>query len=172
MIETLLTNSYFVTIGSIIAVITIFSIFKKLFKITITAVIIFTQVCVYFIETGKKPKDIVRTIEVNKNNIERNTKKITDGAKIVIDNIDNTMPKDAKKTVESFARSMYDASKTIGKKEIQKSAEELQKNMEKIMPIKEKRTAEKLLSPIEKEKNKAKKKLKKSLEKYKKELAN
>ena len=119
MIETLLTNETFIVLGSFVSIITIFSIFKKLFKVTILSICILVLFGVYSLKTGKNTDDIIE---------------LKNDAKKVLNNIDDIVPKDAKNTVKSLSKKLENTSKSIGKKEIQKATKKLKKKIKKVAP--------------------------------------
>ena len=126
MIENLLTNSLFVTIGSIAAVIITLAIFKKLFKVVLYIILLVVAVAVYVINTGEDPKALIDTAQTTVKDLKKDINKVKKAAASTVEKIDDAVPKDAK-------RSLNKVSKTVNKtlKEKKKAVKTLEKELKK-----------------------------------------
>ena len=106
MLENLLTNSTFLTIGTVAAILVTLSIFKKLFKFTLIVIFCFIILVVYMINTGQDPQDLTKNMEKTAERIENKIEKVKDVAKSVVDEIEDEIPKDVKKEVEKVKESV------------------------------------------------------------------
>ena len=119
MIETLLTNKTFIVIGSFVSIITIFSIFKKLLKVTVLSICLLVLFGIYAVKTGKNTDDIIE---------------LKNDAKKVLNNIDDIVPEDARNTFKSISKKLENTSKSVGKKELQETTKKLRKKIKKVAP--------------------------------------
>ena len=147
MIETLLTDTTFLIIGTVAAVLVTLSIFKKLFKVTLLIIFLLIVFATYMVTTGQEPKDLAKTVKRSAGNIEKQVKKVKDEAISVVDDIGDEMPKGVKRSLNDITEDIDEV--------ISKDA---------------KKTINKVVDKVTVEKKKAMKKLKKELKKQKKEL--
>ena len=75
MLENLLTNSTFLTIGTVAALLVTLSIFKKLFKFTLIVIFCFIILVVYMINTDQDPQDLTKNMEKTAGRIEKKIRK-------------------------------------------------------------------------------------------------
>ena len=76
MLENLLTNSTFLTIGTVAAILVALSIFKKLFKFTLIVIFCFIILVVYMINTDQDPQDLTKNMEKTAGRIEKKIEKV------------------------------------------------------------------------------------------------
>ena len=120
MIEDLFTDSTFLIIGTLAAVLVTLSIFKKLFKLTLLVIFLLTVFATYMVTTGQEPKDLTKTVKRSAGDIEKQVKKIKDVAVSVVDEIEDEIPKEVKRSLNDITEDIdevisKDSKKTISK---------------------------------------------------------
>ena len=131
MLENLLTNSTFLTFGTVAAILVTLSIFKKLFKFTLIVIFCFIILIIYMINTGQDPKDLTKNMEKSAGIIEKKIEKVRDVAKSVVDEIEDETPKSVKKSLSNITEDIDGVISKDTKKKIEKEKKKAMKNLEK-----------------------------------------
>ena len=126
MIENLLTNKLFVTIGSIAAVFITLAIFKKLFKVVLYIILLVVAVAVYTLYTGEDPKALIETAQIAVKDLEEDVNKVSKASASMVEKINDAVPKDAKRLLNKVSNTV---NKTLIEKN--KAVKRLEKELKK-----------------------------------------
>ena len=126
MIEVLLKNPYFITLGALSSIIICLSIFKKLIKVVILTIVLFVAISLYLIRSDKSPNELIKDSKASVKKIQKNIKLI-----------EKKIPKSIKKTVKKIIpESQNDFERIANKQEraLEKLKTELKKHKNILNP--------------------------------------
>ena len=133
MIDVLLKDPLFLTIGALACIIISLSIFKKLFKVVLYTLLIFFCVSIYIIKTGTDPQEILKESNKTLKIIKNNLKEIKNISSNSIKKIEKEIPNKTKKSVKRILpKSKKEFNKIAAEqlKAMKKLKDELEKNKE------------------------------------------
>ena len=137
MIEVLLKNPYFITLGALSSIIICLSIFKKLIKVVIFTIVLFVAISLYLIRSDKSPNELIKNSKASVKKIQKNIKLIEKKSVSNIKKIEKKIPKGIKKTVKKIIpESQNDFERITNKQEraLEKLKTELKKHKNILNP--------------------------------------
>ena len=131
MLENLLTDTTFLTVGTVAAILVTLSIFKKLFKVTLMVITFLVIIAIYMVTTGQDPEDLAKTLKSSAGKIEKKVEEVKDAAISVADEIEDGMPKGVKRTLNDISEDINEVISKDTKKKIEKEKKKAMKELEK-----------------------------------------